>query len=240
MTTSSAAVVGGPVYRGQEVPELTGMYFFADFASNPGPIFAADVDDLIERDDFQNFDQLDNGRLAPFVEVEIRDDGVDKDFRQFLRDVNNSSGISRTNTRWGIGPNGEFFLLNKQDGMIRRIVGVAGLAPGDANRDGNVDADDRRRWETAYGLAGDWSDANFDAGPITDGDDFVLWQRNAGQPATRSVPEPAGLTSVAWLVGWMATGRRRRNRAPSCKGLIGDARRPDDQRFASGLDTNAS
>jgi hypothetical protein len=35
--------------------------------------------------------------------------------------------LSRTDTRWGVGPSGEIFILNKHDGMVRRIVGVVGF-----------------------------------------------------------------------------------------------------------------
>jgi len=125
--SGSAAIVGGSVYRGSGVPQLTGMYFFADFATNPGPIFAVPVDDIVERNDFTNIANLDDGRLSPFVEVRIHDGGVDKDFRQFLRDANANPSLSRTDTRWGVGPSGEIFILNKHDGMVRRIVGVVGF-----------------------------------------------------------------------------------------------------------------
>jgi glucose/arabinose dehydrogenase len=125
--SGSAAIVGGSVYRGSDVPQLIGMYFFADFASNPGPIFVVHVADLVERDDFTNIADLDDGRLAPFFEVKIHDAGVDKEFRQFLRDANGDPGLNRTDTRWGIGPSGEIFILNKHDGMVRRIAGVVGF-----------------------------------------------------------------------------------------------------------------
>lgn len=132
-TTAGTAIVGGPVYRGDDVPELTGMYLFADFSRNPGPIFAVHVDDLVERDDFMDITNLDDGRLAPFVEVKIRDDGLDKDFRQFLRDANNSN-YSRTDTRWGVGSDGEIYIMSKRDGMVRRIAGIVRHA--DFNTDG--------------------------------------------------------------------------------------------------------
>ncbi len=125
----SAAVVGGSVYRGSGVPELRGWYFFSDFATNPGPIFAVHVDDLVERDDLGNLASLDDGRLAPFVEVEIRDGGIDKSFRQFLRDANMAPGLNRTDARWGVGPDGEIYLLNKHDGRVRRIAGVVDFPP---------------------------------------------------------------------------------------------------------------
>ena len=49
ITGHGAAIVGGPVYRGSAIPELDGVYLFADFSNNPGPIFAVGVDDLVER-----------------------------------------------------------------------------------------------------------------------------------------------------------------------------------------------
>jgi hypothetical protein len=35
--------------------------------------------------------------------------------------------LGRTDTRWGVGPSGEIFILNKHDGMVRRIAGVVGF-----------------------------------------------------------------------------------------------------------------
>lgn len=200
----SSAVVGGTVYRGTQVPELTGMYLFADFATNPGPIFAVDVDDLIERDDFSNLSSLNGGRLSPFEEIEIREGRSNKDFRQFLRDVNNNQSISRTDLRWGLGPDGEIYVLNKRDGVVRRIASVVGLATGDANRDGVVDATDFTIWRDHYGQAGDWSDGNFDAGEVVDGESFLDWQRGSTPPQFASIPEPTTfvLAGLAALAGW--------------------------------------
>jgi len=178
------------------------MYLFADFATNPGPIFAVDVDDLIEHDDFSDIANLDDGRLSPYVEVEIRD-GADKDFRQFLRDANNNPTYSRTDTRWGVGPDGEIYILNKRDGMVRRIAGVVGLTPGDANRSAAVDGEDLALWTGAFGLSGDWSDANFGGGQLVDGWDFILWQRNlSGASSLLRVPEPS--TVILMMLALMA------------------------------------
>ena len=196
----SSAITGASVYRGDDVPELTGMYLFADFASNPNPIFAVDADDLIERDDFTNVTSLDDGRLAPYVEVQINDGGILKDLREFIGDANSTS-FGRTDMRWGLGPAGEIYILNKRDGVVRRIVGVSGLAAGDANRDGSVDGDDLALLRVDYGNSGDWSQGNFDASALVDGADFLKWQRNFGSTAVTSgstVPEPA--TRVMLLV----------------------------------------
>lgn len=174
----NAAIVGGPVYRGEDVPALGGLYFFADFSNNPGPIFAVDVDDLIERDDFSDVTSLDGGRLSPYVEVRIRHGGSDETFRTVLRDSTGNPSLIRTDLRWGEGPGGELFVLNKHDGLVRRVASVVGLSDGDANRDGSVDQDDLARWTAGYGRTGDWSDGDFDGNTLVDGSDFLLWQRN--------------------------------------------------------------
>ena len=124
--TGSAAIVGGPVYRGSQIPALSGTMFFADFATNPGPIFAVHVGQLVERDDLDDIESLSGGRLSPFEEVLIRDGGVDVTFREILRESTGLFGLQRTDTRWGVGPAGEIFVLNKQDGLVRRISGVIG------------------------------------------------------------------------------------------------------------------
>lgn len=203
------AVAGGSVYRGTSVPEITGMYFFADFSTNPNPIFAVDVDDLVERDDFTNVTSLDGGRLAPYVEVEIRDNGTDKTFTEFVDD-NNPGSINRTDIRWGLGPDGEIYLLNKRDGVVRKIVGVVGLSEGDANRDGDVDDLDLALLQASFGLAGDWSNGNFDASASVDGSDFLSFYRNFSNTtlaAAQSIPEPSTLISLLLLLS-LASSRR--------------------------------
>jgi glucose/arabinose dehydrogenase len=212
--SGSSAIVGGTVYRGDDIPELTGMYLFAEFATNPGPIFAVDVDDLVERDNFSNLASLSGGRLSPYVEVEIRDGQVDKDYLTFLRNANGAS-YTRTDTRWGVGPDGEIYLLNKRDGMVRRIAGVVDLAQGDADRDGKVGSADLARWAAAWGGPGDWSDGNFDASPRVSGSHFLVWQRGTGGTSTiRAIPEPAsGLLFATAASSWVARRRGRRRGA---------------------------
>jgi len=124
--TGSAAIVGGPVYRGSRIPALSGTMFFADFSNNPGPIFAVHVSQLVERNDLTDLESLSGGRLSPFEEVPIHDAGIDRSFRDILRESTGLFGLQRTDTRWGVGPTGEIFILNKRDGLVRRIAGVIG------------------------------------------------------------------------------------------------------------------
>jgi glucose/arabinose dehydrogenase len=221
-STSSSAVTSGPVYRGSAVPELTGMYLFAEFATNSGAIYAVDVDDLIERDSFPNVASLSGGFLAPFVDLKINDNGALKSFLQFLRDESGNGGLSRTDLRFSVDADGEIYVMNKHDGVIRRIAGVVGLDQGDADRDGDVDGADLAAWQANFGAGGDWSDGNFDADGAVDGADFLTWQRNVGTtPATinnEAVPEPATggllvLAAAAMAVSGCRRSQRQRREA---------------------------
>ena len=124
--TGNAAITGSPIYRGSAIPALSGSLFFGDFANSPGPIFAVHVSDLVEREDLSAIASFSGGRLAPFEEVRIRDGGVDKTFRTFLRDATGNAALNRTDLRLSEGPGGEIYVLNKQDGWVREVVAAPG------------------------------------------------------------------------------------------------------------------
>ena len=110
---------------------------------------------------------------------------------------------SRTDLRFGVGPEGEIYVLNKRDGMVRKIVSVSGILDGDADRDGDVSGTDFLTWQRNAGSRGDWSDGDFDASSLVNVDDLALWQIAYGGvatvPASLSVPEPS--TTILLLVG---------------------------------------
>lgn len=78
---------------------------------------------------------------------------------------------------------------------------------GDADGDGDVDADDVSMWREQYGSESDFA-ADFDQDGDVDGADFLVWQHNLGRgvapPSTAStlaVPEPWGVAmALAALV----------------------------------------
>lgn len=82
--------------------------------------------------------------------------------------------------------------------------------PGDFNRDHVVNVGDLGQWRNSFGVdAG--GDANGDG--ITDGSDFLAWQRSLGKgvlpaPPAASVPEPA--TATLLLAGLVAATLARR------------------------------
>ena len=110
----------------------------------------------------------------------------------------------------GLAPTGEnaAFDMN-DDGVINEADTLVLVEQrlrtslGDADLDGVVDGEDLQRFELSYGQTGGWYDGDFNGNGITDGGDFLAWQRNVGsgvaglEASTESVPEPTTL----WLFG---------------------------------------
>jgi glucose/arabinose dehydrogenase len=106
-----SAVTGVIVYRDDEIPQLAGRILFGDFAS--GEIFHVSADDPPD------------GGQAPIRRVLLDVGGELKTFLQVIQEKNVAQGkepATRTDLRFGTGPNGQVFLLNKQDGTIRLLV----------------------------------------------------------------------------------------------------------------------
>ena len=210
LVNGSVATAGGSVYRGTGVPQLTGLFIFGEFATNSGPIFAVDVDELILRDDFTNLTSLNDGHLAPFAEVQLTFGGVDKTFLQIIADET-GQGESRTDMRFGVGPDNEIYVLNKHDGVVRRIVSVSGILDGDADRDGDVDGTDFLTWQLNAGSSGDWSDGDFNGDGFVDSADLALLEAEFGNTvplsSAASVPEPA--SALICLIGMSLLGLSR-------------------------------
>ena len=97
-----------------------------------------------------------------------------------------------------------------QTGIVNYVQSPAPI-PGDFNLDGVVNASDLAQWKGDFGVNPD-SDADNDGD--TDGNDFLIWQRNYGMGAATAsagaVPEPTGASLIALAVGGLLlTGRRR-------------------------------
>jgi hypothetical protein len=107
-----SAAIGGFIYRNTRVPQLNNLLIFGDNPS--GEIF------------YVSADNLPNGGQDPIRRVLLNDNGVQKTFLQVIKDKNAAQGkaqATRADLRFAQGPNGEIFLLNKRDGIIRMLVG---------------------------------------------------------------------------------------------------------------------
>lgn len=111
----NVAIIGGFVYRGAAVPQLAGKLVFGDNPS--GEVF------------YVNADRLPEGGSDAIRRVLFEDHGTVKTFLELIRAKNAQQGVrpaNRADLRFGMGPQGKIFLLNKHDGTIRLLTPGAG------------------------------------------------------------------------------------------------------------------
>ena len=107
----NSAVTMGYVYRQQAIPQLTDKVLFGDFPS--GEIFYIDANDLPD------------GGQGAIRRVLLSDNGVPRTLLQLIQEKNADQGkepATRADLRFGLGPDEQIFVLNKQDGTIRLLV----------------------------------------------------------------------------------------------------------------------
>ena len=108
---NSSAVTMGVVYRRKEIPQLSNLLIFGDNPS--GEIF------------YVSADKLPNGGQDAIRRILLNDKGQTKTLLQLVQEKNVAQGkkpSTRADLRFGEGANGEIFILNKRDGVIRQIT----------------------------------------------------------------------------------------------------------------------
>jgi hypothetical protein len=111
----SSAASGLAIVRGGRVPQIENMVLWCDLVA--GEIF------------YLNADRLPSGGQDGIRRVLLNDGGTAKTLLQVIRERNQAQGRqppSRVDLRLGSGPNGEVYLLNKADGVIRVITAAGG------------------------------------------------------------------------------------------------------------------
>jgi len=109
---SNSAAIGGLVYRHTAIKQLAGLLLFGDNPS--GEIFYVHADNLPA-----------NGAQDAIRRVLLDDNGEARTFLQIIQATNAKQGkkpATRADLRFGLGPDGQVFLLNKRDGVIRLLV----------------------------------------------------------------------------------------------------------------------
>jgi glucose/arabinose dehydrogenase len=107
-----SAVTMGYVYRQTTIPQLANLVIFGDNPS--GEIFYINADKLPQR-----------GGQDAIRRILLNDNGTAKTLLQVVQEKNKAQGktaATRVDLRFGQGPNGQIFLLNKRDGTIRLLV----------------------------------------------------------------------------------------------------------------------
>ena len=108
---NQSAAAGIQVYRGDAIPQLANLVLWADQPS--GEIFYIQADDLP------------SGGQDAIRRVLLNSGGEAKTLLQVIREKNVEQGrtpASRADLRFGPGPDGQVFLLNKRDGIVRLLV----------------------------------------------------------------------------------------------------------------------
>jgi glucose/sorbosone dehydrogenase len=108
---TQSAVTGVHVYRSNAIPQLANLVLFGDFPS--GEIF------------YLPADKLPSGGQEAIRRVLLNDGGEPRTLLQIIREKNAQQGktpTTRADLRFGAGPDGQVFLLNKHDGTIRLLV----------------------------------------------------------------------------------------------------------------------
>ena len=106
-----SAVTMGLVYRRKEIPQLSNLLIFGDNPS--GEVF------------YVSADKLPNGGQDAMRRILFNDKGQTKTLLQLIQEKNVAQGkmaSTRADLRFGEGPDGEIFILNKRDGVIRLLT----------------------------------------------------------------------------------------------------------------------
>ncbi len=107
----SSAVTLGYVYRGSAIPQIRNLLIFGDNPS--GEIF------------YVNADALPKGGQDPIRRILFTHNGAPKTLLELIQEKNAAQGktaATRADLRFGQGPDGQIFVLNKRDGVIRLLV----------------------------------------------------------------------------------------------------------------------
>jgi hypothetical protein len=107
-----AAVTGLVVYRASAIPQLRNLIIFGDNPS--GEVF------------YVSADKPPAGGQDPIRRILLNDEGQAKTLLELIRKTNTAQGkqpAARADLRFGSGREGEVFLLNKADGVVRVLVG---------------------------------------------------------------------------------------------------------------------
>ncbi len=106
-----AAITGVIIYRQTAITQLAHLMIFGDNPS--GEIFYVDADNLP------------NGGQAAIRRILFNDKGTRKTLLQLIAEKNvqqKKEPAARADLRFGEGPQGQIFVLNKRDGVIRLLV----------------------------------------------------------------------------------------------------------------------
>ena len=146
-TTGGRAITVGEVVSGSGIPGLDGQLLLGDFPN--GVIYTLDVDN----------DPLDGGQdqLDELLLVDVASASMDP--VRLLNLIDTTS--SRADLRFSFNTGADVFILNKRDGIIRRLVSAEPeILVGDLNKDGMVNFLDISGFISVLTVGGDQAEAD--------------------------------------------------------------------------------
>lgn len=231
------AIIGGFVYRGNDMPQLRGMYLFADFVGQlfygdpeTGEITRLPIDpagDTIPMRIFGFGEDVDGSAiLFGTTTIDETSEGIYQKLSTLAGDFNHdqildvtdinllSAEIQRqTDSRW--------FDLNGDDAVdfndvIMWVEDIVGTSFGDANLNGRFDSPDLIRVFSVNEFEDDipnnstWDEGDWNAdGDFTTQDLIVAFARGNYLSASQPVPEPSRISWTAYAALLVFVIRRR-------------------------------
>ena len=190
------AITTGEVARGTGIPGLDGSLLLGDFPT--GLIFYLNVDT----------DPLNGGQDGLAELITLADNGDPVRLLDAINQTRADRGldsVTRADLRFSLGIDGAVYILNKRDGIIRRLAAV----PGDVNLDGEVNGLDVDPFVEVL-LSGPYQvEADMNEDQVVNGldvDPFVA----AVVGGTHQIPEPStfllSILALAVVGGWRKWG----------------------------------
>ena len=221
--SGSHAIAGGYVL---DVGVNGGEFIFGDFAFGDSPLLTISVNDALAAVT-NGSAGLENIAPATIKSVALlfdHDDNPDTpsvprtSFLDIVDDSPSYDGSGRTDLRFGQGPDGTLYALNKRNGYVYSLTPLIPAGqPGDTNGDGFVDMGDYNEIASRLGgpsvTPGSLGDVFVDG--IIDLKDFSFWQQHRTDLASiggAHVPEPCSTVLAGWLgvACWLRARRIKR------------------------------
>ncbi len=206
------AVSGG--YVGDNGSELSGQYFLTDF-SVLGDTFTFNFHDALENTVLTGpLDQIKPAQIERVGFLFDDDDNpvtpsVDISLHDIVANDPNYDNSGRLDIRYGKGPRGEMYIVNKRNGWVYLVTNSLPKAA-DFDADGAVDGDDFLTWQR--GLGGGTTPAEGDANGdhLVDASDLGVWKAQFGSGSTGgALPAPEPSTAVLMYFGLALAACRR-------------------------------
>jgi hypothetical protein len=200
--SSGNSIATGFVIRNGSDPRLHNQLIFSDFSfgRTEGNVFHANFAEMLSAVSTLDADDEDRNDPSELTQAAVRLLGLALDHDrnagtppQLYDDFLGLLNSGRTDVRFGEGAHGEMYISSKVNGTIYLVTNS--VAPqGDFNADGAVTGEDFLIWQRDAGRQFSESPADYNRDDVVDGADLAVWQANFG--ATYASPLTGSAVAV--------------------------------------------